>query len=80
MSYINILLNQADNFDIIIENRVYSDALKNFYERESEYVENFLSDFTNCLRSEFSFLQNFYNYYFEYIFNNLSYSPNPNVH
>ena len=53
---------------------------KKFYnEKESEYIENFLSDITKSTSSELLFLKNFYNYYFEFIYREYMYSPSPNV-
>lgn len=80
VSYINIILNAPENFEIIIEKTSYSADFKKFYnERDTEYVENFLNDFTKCTYSEYSNFKNIYDFYFDFIYHVLSYSPNPNV-
>lgn len=80
VSYINIILNASDNFEIFIEKSSYSNDFKKFYnERNAEYIENLLIDFTKGNCSEYLYLKNFYDYYFEYIYHETSHSSSPNV-
>ena len=80
VSYINVVLNAPDDFDINLSRSSYYSDFKKFYnEREPEYIENFISDFTVSTSADIYFLKNFYSFYFEYFYQELAYSPNPNV-